>query len=129
MAYAPLTDAQWEEISWLVPEQGRGRPRTRDREMLEGILYVLHTGCRWEELPKTFPPKSSVHHRFRQWIKTGFFNKIFRQLRRSLPESQVFHLDSTLKAAKKGRQSGAGSAGERQQNNARGQRAGVAHCC
>lgn len=119
MGYKKLTDPQWERIEHLIPQQHMGRPRSRDREMLDGILYVLHTGCRWEELPKDFPPKSSVHNRFRQWAKSGFFRQVLRHLRRDLPESTVFHLDSMLKAAKKGRQSRQSQASQRQQNFAR----------
>lgn len=119
MAYQKLTDQQWEMLEHLVPVQHMGRPRTRNREMLDAILYVLSTGCRWEELPGDFPPKSSVHSRFKQWAQTGFFKQVLRYLRRSLPESTVYHLDSTLKAAKKGRQNRAGQTGKGQQNIAR----------
>ena len=119
MAFQRVTDYQWEQLEHLVPVQHMGRPRTRNREMLDAILYVLSTGCRWEELPSDFPPKSTVHSRFRQWAQSGFFRQVLRHLRRSLPDSTVYHLDSTLKAAKKGRQSGAGKTGKRQQNYAR----------
>jgi transposase len=128
MGYRKLSDGQWEMLEHLVPKQEMGRPRSRDREMLDAILYVLHTGCRWEELPKEFPPKSSVHSRFRVWAKTGFFKQVLRTLGRHLAPSQVFHLDSTLKAAKKGRQSGTGQAGQRQQNKPRGERSRIAYC-
>ena len=47
-----LTDAQWERIKRMVPKPARtGRPREDEREVFNGILYVLHTGCRWEDLP------------------------------------------------------------------------------
>jgi len=102
MGYRALTDEQWEEVSWLLPEQPIGRPRRRDREVFDAILYVLSTGCRWEELPKSFPPKSTVHYRFKQWSKAGVFEKVFKHLRRHFPKTEVYHLDTTLKPAKKG---------------------------
>lgn len=102
MTQKDLTDEEWNEIAWLLPEQDRGRPRTRDREILNAILYVLSTGCRWSELPNRFPPKSTVHHRFQVWSKSGFFDKVLRYCRRFLPQSEIHHLDSSLKKAKKG---------------------------
>jgi transposase len=103
MAYRPLTDEQWEFVAWLIPEQEMGRPRTRDRAILDAILYVLSTGSRWGDLPSDFPPKSTVHKRFQVWSKSGVFEKLLKRLRKQLPESEVFHLDSALRMAKKGR--------------------------
>lgn len=102
MAFQVLTDAQWERVAFFIPEQVMGRPRTRDREIFNAILYVLSTGSRWGELPDSFPPKSTVHKRFQEWAKARFFEKALRELVKDLPESQVYQLDSSLKAAKKG---------------------------
>jgi len=47
-----LRDAQWQRIKRLIPKaKQRGRPRANEREVLNGVLYVLSTGCRWEDLP------------------------------------------------------------------------------
>lgn len=47
-----LTDAQWERIRPLLPAKARtGRPRADNREVVNGILYTLSTGCRWEDIP------------------------------------------------------------------------------
>ena len=47
-----LSDAQWNRIKRLLPKPKRyGRPRVNDHEVINGILYVLNTGCRWEDLP------------------------------------------------------------------------------
>jgi len=47
-----LSDTQWSRLKRLVPRpKRRGRPRVNEREVLNGILYVLSTGCRWEDLP------------------------------------------------------------------------------
>ncbi|XVJ51774.1 MAG: transposase [Vampirovibrio sp.] len=45
MAYKPLTDSQWALIQPHIPKQKMGRPRTRNREILEAILSVLSTRC------------------------------------------------------------------------------------
>lgn len=105
MSYQPLTDAQWERVSFFLPEQERGRPRKRDREILDAILYVLSTDCRWSELPAHFPHRSTVHHRFQVWAKSGFFKKVLRELKRMAIEEEAkkqYYLDSSLKRAKKG---------------------------
>ena len=111
MSYHPITDDQWEIISFYIPEQGRGRPRTRNREMFNAILYVLSTHCRWEELPKHFPPKSTVHKRFQVWSKAGFFERILVHLTKRLPQSNVYYLDSALRMAKKGGPKSLGQSG------------------
>jgi transposase len=47
-----VTDVQWDRINRLVPRPARtGRPREDEREVLNGILSVLQTGCRWEDMP------------------------------------------------------------------------------
>ena len=47
-----VTAAQWARLQRLLPKPARtGRPREDEREVLNGILYVLRTGCRWEDLP------------------------------------------------------------------------------
>src|SRR5215475_6837455 len=70
-----VTDAQWNRIKRLIPRPARtGRPRADEREVLNGILYVLHTGCRWEDLthvilasPKTCNRRLLEYQRRRVW--------------------------------------------------------------
>ena len=103
MAYRALNDREWEEIAWLLPEAEKtGRHRRDEREVLNAILYILSSGCHWDELPAHFPPRSTVHRRFQELEKDGFFKRVFKYLSGHLPESTLFHLDTTLKPAKKG---------------------------
>ncbi len=47
-----LTNKQWQRIKPLLLKPAKtGRPRCDDREVINGIFYVLSTGCRWEDLP------------------------------------------------------------------------------
>ena len=109
MAWKKLTDAEWEKIAPLIPKQKMGRPRTRDREILDGILYILHTGIRWAELPECFPPVTTFFDRFKVWTQAGFFKRLFDTLRRKPPEAgKVYYLDSMVRPAKKGRQNFSG---------------------
>lgn len=58
-----LTDAEWDLLQPMVPAAKRGgRPRTVDmREVLNGILYILSTGCQWRQIPKDLPPRSTIY--------------------------------------------------------------------
>ena len=84
MAWKALTDAEWELISPFIPVQKRGRPRSRNREILDAILFILSTNCRWEELPPCFPPKMTVFDRFKRWQQEGFFETLFHRLKEVL---------------------------------------------
>ncbi len=77
-----LTDAEWELIAPAIPPARRGgRRRGVDvREVLNGIFYVLSTGCQWKALPKDFPPKSTVHHYLMLWDWDGTLERIHHAL-------------------------------------------------
>ena len=68
-----MTDAEWALVAPLIrPGKRGGRRRSVDlREVLNGIFYVLWTGCQWEALPKNLPPKSTVHGYFDLWDWDG----------------------------------------------------------
>lgn len=49
------------------------------RRIFEGIVFVLRTGCQWKSLPRErFGSASSIHKYFRQWLKAGFFQALWR---------------------------------------------------
>jgi transposase len=58
-----VTDEEWYGIERLIPPAKRGgRRRGVDvREILNGIMYVLSTGCQWRYVPKDLPPRSTIH--------------------------------------------------------------------
>ena len=68
-----LTDAEWALAAPLIPPAKRGgRKRTVDvREVLNGIFYVLSTGCQWRALPTDLPPRSTVHEYLQLWAWDG----------------------------------------------------------
>ena len=72
-----LNDTEWEVLKTYIPEplQG-GRPSEHSRrEIVNGILYVLRTGCGWEYLPHDLPPWKTVYDYFRQWKQAGVWEK------------------------------------------------------
>jgi transposase len=77
-----LTDEEWRLVEPMIPPARRGgRRRTANvREILNGIFYLLWTGCQWDALPKDFPPKSTVYHYFAYWNWDGTLERIHHAL-------------------------------------------------
>jgi transposase len=107
-----LTDAQWAVVESLLPlpptrSDERGRPRRGNREILDGVLWMLRTGAQWSELPERFPPKSTCHDRFQEWNRQGVIANVLKVLADDLVErgkldlSECF-VDATFVSAKKG---------------------------
>lgn len=78
-----LTEAQWRWIEPLIPpERPGGRHRSVDmRAVLDGILYLVRSGCAWRSLPHDLPPWSTVHAYYRRFRLDGTWQRIHDQLR------------------------------------------------
>ncbi|SFJ70937.1 Putative transposase of IS4/5 family [Planctomicrobium piriforme] len=63
-----------------------GRPPHSNREFLEGILFVLVTGCQWEKSPNCFPSPSTCWRRFDEWTRWGIFEGLWFALLMELDE-------------------------------------------
>lgn len=77
-----LTDAEWAIIAPMVPPPlPGGRPRDTDmREVMNGVRYVMRTGCQWRHLPKCFPPHSTVYNYFWEWSRYGVLDRMHHAL-------------------------------------------------
>ena len=77
-----LTDDEWGLIGALIPPAKRGgRRRSVDvREIVNGLLYVLSTGCQWRYVPKDFPPKTTLYGYFDLWTYHGVIDRIHHTL-------------------------------------------------
>jgi len=77
-----LIDEEWALIGPLIPPAKRGgNKRTVDvRAVVNGIMYVLSTGCQWAALPKDLPPRSTVNDYFRRWDWDGTLARIHHAL-------------------------------------------------
>jgi len=81
MRATELTDEQWERLKPLLPpRQKRGRPRADDRRTLTGVLYVLRTGCHWEDVPREYGSPSTCWRRLKAWEEDGTWERIWRSL-------------------------------------------------
>jgi transposase len=77
-----LTDEEWALAKGEIPRAKRGgNKRTVDvREVLNGLMYVLSTGCQWRAIPKDLPPRSTVNHYFRRWQDDGTLDRLHHAL-------------------------------------------------
>ena len=77
-----LTDVEWRLIAPLIPPARRGGNKRTVvmREVVNGVMYVLSTGCQWNVLPKDLPPKSTVNDYFRRWDWDGTLGRIHHAL-------------------------------------------------
>jgi transposase len=77
-----LTDEEWSWIEPHIPAAKRGgRRREVDvRKVLNGVMYVLSTGCQWRYSPKDLPPRSTVHDYFQRWQYDGTLGRIHHAL-------------------------------------------------
>ena len=81
MARHGLSEEQWETVRAVLPPVARlGRKPVDRRLILEGILYVLKTGCPWRDLPAEFGNWSTFYERFRLWSHSGVWQQILQAL-------------------------------------------------
>jgi putative transposase len=62
------------------PKKRTGRRPANWRLILNGIIFRMRTGCQWDQLPRRFGPKSTVHDWFQRWVEGGVFEKIWAVL-------------------------------------------------
>jgi len=109
MRKVEITDEHWRRLEPLLPprRRGRGRPRADDRKTLNGILYVLRTGCRWGDVPSKYGSPTTCWRRLRAWEESGIWERIWRLLLGWLDEQGKLQwdrafLDGSFVSAKKG---------------------------
>jgi len=78
-----LTDEEYARVEPLLPVfAARGRPREHPwRSLLDGVFYLVRTGCQWRHLPHEFPPWKTVYHYFRLWRLDGTWQRLHIALR------------------------------------------------
>ena len=77
-----LTDKQWALIADLFPPRAKtGRPPIDRRLVVDGVLWILHSGAPWRDLPEEeFAPWETIYGLFNAWSKEGLWDKILRRL-------------------------------------------------
>src|SRR6476659_10002082 len=109
-----LTDAEWGLVEPLIPpgKTGGGKRTVNIREVVNGLMYILSTGCQWRAIPKDLPPKSSVYDYFDLWTYDGTLERIHyalyeqcreREQRESSPTAAIIDSQSVKSSEKGGR--------------------------
>ena len=107
-----LTDAEWALVAPLIPpaKLGGNKRSVVLREVVNGLMYVLGTGCQWRAIPKDLPPRSTVYDYFDLWNWDGTLDRIHHQLyvkcreaagREASPSAAIIDSQS-VKSAEKG---------------------------
>jgi len=75
-----LPEELWKRVEPLLPRRRRnrkgGRPPLSYRQVMDGIFYVLRTGCQWKAAPAEFGSGSSLHRYFQRFVKLGVFKDL-----------------------------------------------------
>jgi len=111
-----LTDEEWSYVAPHIPPAKRGgnKRHVDVREVMNGILYVLSTGCQWRAIPKDLPPRSTVYDYFELWSWDGTLERIHhalyvacrdREEREASPSAAIIDSQSVKSAEKGGRAS------------------------
>ena len=106
-----LTDQQWQAIELTLPSDpvcpdGRGCPWSDSRTTLNGILWILRTGARWQDLPPQYGPYQTMHRRFQNWVHSKVLEQVLLAVAQDLKDRGGLDLrecfiDGTFVPAKK----------------------------
>jgi len=106
-----VTDEQWKTLEALLPQyksspQG-GRKRRGNREVFEGIVWVLRSGARWKDVPAEYPSPTTFWQRSREWQEQRIWLKTWRKFlceldKQSQLEWEETFADGSFAPAKKG---------------------------
>ena len=107
-----LTDDEWKLVEPLIPRGRRGGDKRTVimREVVNGLMYILSTGCQWRAIPKDLPPRSTLYDYFDLWSWDRTLDLIHHELyvkcreaigREASPTAAVIDSQS-VKSAEKG---------------------------
>ena len=108
MRFEELTDDQWKLLVPSIPLTAyTSRPRADDRSCINGMLYVLMSGCRWMDMPTKYGSYKIVWERHKKWSDKGVWKNIMNSLvSRGYTSGSIkiddLSVDSSTVAAKKG---------------------------
>jgi putative transposase len=81
--YHQMPSKLWRLLKKHLPKEakkvGPGRPRVHDRNVMNGIWFILWTGCQWKAVDSDWfhVSSSTLHRRFQAWQQMGVFDKLF----------------------------------------------------
>ena len=90
-----LTDFEWSAIEPLMPMDRRGPKPRNNRQIINGMFYILRTGSPWRDLPERYGPYTSVYNRFNRWRKAGIWDKLMDAIVKA-HDGKVQMIDSSI---------------------------------
>lgn len=104
MSRHDVTDREWKSIRVFLPAERngkRGRPWTSHRNVVNGILWVLHVGGSWRDVPAEYGKWSTIYSRFRRWCREGLWDRIMKSLLKKLDSAggidrELWCVDGTI---------------------------------
>ena len=111
-----LTDEEWAVVEPLIPpgKRGGGKRTVELREVMNGLMYILSTGCQWRAIPTDLPARSTLYDYFDLWSWDGTLKRIHhalyvecreREQREASPTAAIIDSQSVKSAEKGGRAS------------------------
>jgi transposase len=77
-----LTEALWARLLLVLPPPTKGgRPRSDDHPIVAGLLWMMHAGALWREIPPTYGSWHTLYSRYQRWRRTGTWGQISAVLR------------------------------------------------
>ena len=109
-----LTDEEWALIAPIIPpaKRGGGKRTVSIRDVVNGLMYGLSSGCQWRAMPTDLPPRSTVNGYFSLWDYDGTLDRIHHALyvrcrdqaeREASPTAAIIDSQSGKSAQKGGR--------------------------
>jgi transposase len=86
-----MTDEEWDFFCRYVETEGRGRPPSDHRRVLDAIFLVALTGHAWRDMPGQFGNWGSVYQQFRRWTKAGLWDVVLDDLEAAAPTGLPRH--------------------------------------
>ncbi len=111
-----LSDEEWSLVEPLIPpgKRGGGKRTVVMRNVVDGVMYILSTGCQWRAIPKDLPPRSTLFDYLDLWSWDGTLERIHHELyvkcreredREASPTAAIIDSQSVKSAEKGGRAS------------------------
>jgi len=90
-----LTDFEWSVIEPLLPMDRRGPKPKNNRQIINGMFYVLRAGSPWRDLPERYGPYTTVYNRFNRWRKAGIWDRLMDAIVKA-HDGKVQMIDSSI---------------------------------
>jgi transposase len=90
-----LTDFEWSVIEPLLPMDRRGPKPKNNRQIINGMFYILRAGSPWRDLPERYGPYTTVYNRFNRWRKAGIWDRLMDAIVKA-HDGEVQMIDSSI---------------------------------